>query len=253
MNIRDNIRDSWLVNQFIAHRGLYDDTHPENTLGAFEEAIKNNYAIEFDVRMLADGTLVIFHDESLSRMTGKDGYLCKLNYKDIKDIKVNNSNYSIPTFMEALKLINGQVPILIEIKNSSIKKIGIMEQMICELLKDYKGEFAICSANPYVLSWFKQHKPEFLRGIISSFYKNEKEGRKYVKSWVVRFILRRMLLNKKTKPDFISYHWNNLPNRFVNKYKNLPILAWTVQNKEEYMQVIKHADNIIFEHFKPQI
>ncbi len=253
MNFRDNIRDSWLVNQFIAHKGLHDKTHPENTLGAFSEAIKNNYAIEFDVQMLGDGTLVICHDNKVSELTGKDCYLSKMTYDDIKDLKVNKSQYGIPTFEEALKCIDGQVPILIDIKNTSPKKIGKMENKICEYLKDYKGLFAITSSNPYVILWFKNNKPEYIRGITSSFYRNDMEGRQYTRSFIVRFVLKRMLLNKKIKPDFISYHFNNLPNRFVSKYKNLPILAWTITNQDEYMQIVKHADNIIFENFKPKI
>ena len=253
MSFRDNIRDSWLVNQFIAHKGLHDKEHPENTLGAFEQAIKNNYAIEFDVQMLADGTLVVFHDNAVSAHTGKDCYLSKMTYEDIKDLKIKKTEYGIPTFMEALKFINGEVPILIDIKNMSPKKIGKMESLICDALEGYKGLFAVQSSNPYVIQWFKNNKPEIIRGITSSFYRNEVEGKQFVRSCIVRAILKRMLLNKKIKPDFIAYHWGNLPNRFVNKYKNLPILAWTVQSQEEYMQVVKHADNIIFENFKPKI
>ncbi len=249
MNFRDNIRDSWLVNQFIAHKGLHDKEHPENTLGAFEQAIKHNYAIELDVQMLADGTLIVFHDNKVSELTGKDCYISKMNYEDIKDLKVNKTEYGIPTFMETLKFIGGAVPILIDIKNM----IGKMEGLICDALEGYKGQFAVTSSNPYVILWFKNNKPEFIRGITASFYHNDNEGKQYVKSVIARSFLKRMRLNKKIKPDFISYYFANLPNRFVNKYKDLPILAWTIQNQEEYMQVVKHADNIIFENFTPKI
>ena len=109
------------------------------------------------------------------------------------------------------------------------------------------------SSNPYVILWFKNNKPEIIRGLTSSFYRNDEEGKQFVKSFIVRALLKRMVLNKKIKPDFVSYHWGNLPNRFVNKWKNLPILAWTVRNQDEYMQVIKYADNIVFEDFKPKI
>ena len=69
-----------------------------------------------------------------------------------------------------------------------------------------------------------------------------------------KFVLKRMLLNKKTsKPNFIAYEAKTLPNRFVRKYKKLPILAWAVQNQAEYLHVIKYCDNVIFEHFEPKI
>lgn len=253
MNLKENIRDSWLVNQFIAHRGFYDENNPENTLGAFEQAIKNNFAIELDVRMLADETLVVFHDDSTSRLTEKDCYLSKLNYDELKQLKIKHTKFGIPTFKEALDFINGQVPVLIEIKNFSVKKIGKMEQKICDVLKDYKGEYAICSGNPYVVLWFKNNKPKIIRGIISSFYRNDDEGRQNTNSFFVRFVLKRMLMNKKIKPDFISYHCDNLPNKYVKKYKDLPILSWPVRSQEKYLEIIKYTDNIIFEHFKPKI
>ena len=80
----EDIFKSWLVETPIAHRGLHDKTSPENSLSAFEKAVENGYAIELDVQLLADDTVVVFHDESLSRMTGNDGYLKFLNKEDLK-------------------------------------------------------------------------------------------------------------------------------------------------------------------------
>ena len=57
----------------IAHRGLHDRTHPENSLSAFREAIGCGYAIETDVRFSKDGKLVVFHDDTVDRMTDASG------------------------------------------------------------------------------------------------------------------------------------------------------------------------------------
>ena len=63
-----------------------------------------------------------------------------------------------------------------------------------------------------------------------------------------------MVLNKKVAcPDFIAYEANSLPNRFVKKYKQLPLIAWTVKSQEEYLKVVKYCDNVIFENFEPKI
>ena len=64
---------TWLVEDYIAHRGLHDEKAPENSMLAFEKAIKEGYPIETDVHQISDGTLIIFHDSSLQRMTGQDG------------------------------------------------------------------------------------------------------------------------------------------------------------------------------------
>lgn len=237
---------TWLVETPIAHRGLHNKDIPENSLAAFSNAINNGYAIELDVQMLSDGTVVVFHDESLSRLTGNDGYIKFLNKSDLEILSLNGTKEKIPTFEDALNLISGRVPILIEIKNNG--KVGELEGKVIEMLKNYKGQYAIQSFNPFVLQYFRHHAPEIIRGQLASYFKNKKMP------FFQKFALKRMMLNKKiSKPDFISYDARNLPNRFVSKYKKLPLLAWTVKSQTEYMNVVKYCDNVIFENFEPKI
>ena len=66
-----------------------------------------------------------------------------------------------------------------------------------------------------------------------------------------RFALKRMLFNKYTQPDFVSYEFAYLPNRWVTK-SGLPVLAWTVRSNAEYEAVKSLCDNIIFENFIPE-
>ena len=240
-----DIFKSWIVERCIAHRGLHNDVFPENSLGAFQNAIDNGYPVELDVHIISDGTLVVFHDDSLSRMTGKDGYLKNLTKDELVNYHLQDSEYTIPTFEEVLKLINGQVPILIEVKNTN--KVGMLEQKLYEMLSAYNGEYAIESFNPYVLEWFKKNAPNVLRGQLAGFFKGEKL------SFIKKFALKRMVLNKMAKPDFIAYEASHLPNRFVRKYKTLPLLAWTVRSQKEYLKVVQHCDNVIFENFEPKI
>lgn len=238
--------NSWLVQTPIAHRGLHDKTHPENSLGAFARAIEEGYPIELDVQMISDGTVVVFHDDSLSRLTNNDGYIKFLTKSDLEILKLGGSKEKIPTFEEVLKFVDGRVPLLIEIKNSS--KVGLLEKNVLELLKDYKGPIAIQSFNPYVLEYFYKHAPHITRGQLAGYFKGDKL------SFFKKFALKRMMLNKKiSHPDFISYEANRLPNRFVRKYKTLPLLAWTVRSQSEYLKVVKYCDNIIFEGFTPTI
>ena len=82
-----NKRDTeFLTQSFIAHRGLHNinENIPENTLKAFKNAIKNNYAIELDVHILKDGKVIVFHDKTLFRMTGVNKKIKDMNYDEIK-------------------------------------------------------------------------------------------------------------------------------------------------------------------------
>lgn len=237
---------SWLVETPIAHRGFHDDERPENSISAFKNAIANGYAIELDVQMLSDGTVVVFHDESLSRMTGNDGYLKFLTKQDLPMLKLKNSKESIPTLEETLKAINGESPVIIEIKNNL--KVKDLEQKVIDILANYKGEVAVASFNPMVLAYFKQHAPHILRGQLAGYLKNIKM------KFITRWGLKRMVLAKKVAgADFIMYEAKTLPNRFVRKFKKLPLIAWTVKSQEEYLRVVKYCDNVVFEGFEPKI
>lgn len=242
-----DIFNSWVVNKYVAHRGLHDDTHPENTLSAFQNAIDHEYVIELDVLPLEDGTPIVFHDSTLTRMTGQDGYVKKI--KDVEELKqyvIKDSKEKIPTLKEVLELVNGQTQIIIEIKDYDIN--SGFEQTLYDVLKDYSGEYAIMSFNPYALKWFKLHAPDVLRGQLSCYFKGEKMA------WYKKFLLKRMKLNKKvSEPHFIAYKWDEVPNRFVKRYNKLPLLVWAVPSQSDYMKVAKHCDNIIFEGFLPRI
>lgn len=240
------IFNSWLVKDYIAHRGLHNKENPENSLGAFARAIDEGYAIELDVQQIADGTIIVFHDYSLARMTGKDGYTKNLLKSELCDFKLSGTDFCIPTLVEVLNFVDGQVPLLIEIKNEG--KVGELEKNTYEILKNYGGQYAIQSFNPYSLEWFKLNAPSVLRGQLSSYFKNINL------SFVKKYALKHMLLNKKIScPHFISYNVENLPNHIVKRFNKLPLLAWVVRSQTQYIKAVKYCDNIIFEGFDPKI
>jgi len=247
-----DIFKSWLVTKRIAHRGFWSADKPENSLASFEAAIKKDYAIEIDLRQLDDGTVVVFHDESLSRMTGRDGYVRSLIKSELKNCILVGSEEApqyIPTLEETLKLVKGRVPLLIEIKNSG--KAGTFEQAVIDILADYKGDFAVQSFNPYSLGYFLEYAPHILRGQLSSYFRGVKSI-----GAVKRAVLKRMKLNDVSKPDFIAYDWNYLPNKYVKNYvknHNVPVISWTIRSNAEMEATRKYCDNIIFERFEPKL
>lgn len=235
--------DFWFKQYLIAHRGLHSENAPENTIPAFKSAIEFNYAIELDVQQISDGSIIVFHDNRLERLTGMDGYTKNLKKEDLKDCHILGTEFTIPLFSEVLKAVDGKVPLLIEIKNEY--KVGEPEKAVLELLKDYKGQFAIQSFNPYVVQYVKQKMPNLVVGQLASYFKNTKM------SWIRKFVLKRLKFIKLFKADFIAYDAQNLPNKYVNKYKNLPLLAYTIRTQEEYERLHPIVDSIIFENFTP--
>ena len=78
--------------------------------------------------------MVVFHDYALARMTGRDGYTKNLTTPELSEYKLSKTNYHIPTLKEVLDLVDGQVPLLIEIKNEG--KVGELESKLWEMLKN---------------------------------------------------------------------------------------------------------------------
>jgi glycerophosphoryl diester phosphodiesterase len=74
----------------IAHRGA-SAFYPENTLEAFEGAHRLGARwVETDVMLTQDGVPVLFHDETLERMTGDPQPIADINYEDLRRVDVGS-------------------------------------------------------------------------------------------------------------------------------------------------------------------
>ena len=145
-----------------------------------------------------------------------------------------------------MQTFGGKVPILIEIKDYNFN--SSLEKKIYDLITKYKGDYAVMSFNPYSMRWFRRFAPEVIRGQLSSTLKGEKI------SFFKRLMLRRASFVKRVAdPQFIAYKWDEVPNKFVKKFNDLPLLVWAVNTQADYMKVAQYCDNIIFENFKPRI
>lgn len=238
-----DIRKTWLCTAPIAHRGLYNTEKPENSLAAFKNACDNSFPVELDVRIIDDGTLIVFHDNNIKRMTTHDGYVSNLTKDKLCELNLAGTEQTIPTFEQVLETINGAVPMLIEIKNES--KVGELEQKVIDMLSSYNGEFAVESLNPYSMEYFKHNASEIIRGqLFMVMTKN------YMPGAFKRFMFNSMRIAKISSPDFIASKAADLPYKKISKL-NLPTIAWTIRSNTEMEKVAPYSDNIIFENFIP--
>ena len=235
-------KDSWIVKSPIAHRGLWGGDIIENSLPAYQNAINNGYPIEIDLYSSKDGVLMSFHDATLKRMTGADGFIYDKTFFELKKLRLLNSDQKIPTFDEVLSLVDGKVPLLIELKDQPDKTY--VDKVISRL-KNYNGEFALQSFNPLYIKRVKKLAPEFIRGVLGT---DRNVGDV---SALTRYIVKKMPLNFLIKPDFISYNHLAFP---LTKYKtkNKVLLAWTITDQDMANTALSYADNIIFEEFIPE-
>ncbi len=231
-----------------AHRGLHDATRAENSLSAFRAAVDAGYGIELDVRLSKDGVLVVFHDDTLDRVTGVAGRVDSRTAAELKKINLSGTSDTVPTFEEVLTLVDGRVPLLVELKEDA-GKYGVTEKAV-EMLKGYKGEYIIESFNPLALGRVKKLAPEVMRGFLSQNFLSQKKYRS-----ATYFLLQNLLLNAVCRPDFIAYKhsdYKNAPLRLVRALFKPATLAWTVRSKKEEDEAYLHGfDGVIFENYVP--
>ncbi len=233
-----------------AHRGLHGDGRAENSMSAFRAAVDAGYGIELDVRLSSDGELVVFHDDTLDRVTDSSGPVDKKSSEELSKITLSGTEDTVPTFAEVLALVDGRVPLLVEIKERA-GEYGVTKKAI-ELLRGYKGEFIIESFNPLALSLVKKEMPETLRGFLSTAFSREEKYRGKIQY----FFLQNLLFNVLCRPDFISYDhtaYKNPSLRFVRSFFKTATICWTVTSREDEELAYKHGfEGVIFENYIPK-
>lgn len=252
MRVRPALRRlQWLTARPIAHRGLHDIAGGvvENTASAFARAIEHDYAIECDLQLAADGEIMVFHDDTLDRLTDHKGPLAALSAKALRAVAFKSGGDRIPTLREVLELVGGRVPLVIEIKSEWNGESGLVLGAL-KVLESYRGPHCIMSFDPDILEAARATSPRTIRGIVA----DRVMGSYYDKLPLARRLEMRYFTHvPRTEPDFISYHWSDLPFPFVSEFRNAghSVICWTVRSPEAAAKALQHADQITFEGFLP--
>ena len=166
-------------------------------------------------------------------------------------MKLFDTEETIPTLAEALAVIDGQVPILVEYKMDKV------DTDVCayshELLKDYDGAYAIQSFHPFALFWYRQNAKDIPRGILAkNFIRDNKE--KGEKSDIIDFLTTNLMLNVIGYPDFIAYDYQDADYYALHlcRLMGAPTSTWTLKDPAHYEQVKGEFDLYTFEGFPMQ-
>lgn len=235
---------------YYAHRGLHDNHSeaPENTLAAFQKAVDAGYGIELDVQLTKDGQVVVAHDFHLKRICGADVAIDSLTYKELQAYTVKESQQHIPLFRDVLKLVDGKVPLIVELKVKDWK--CDIARKADALLQSYDGVYCIESFHPAGLLWYRRHRPEVCRGQLSCDYFEDEETRT-----PFHWMLKHLMLNFLTAPDFIAYDCLHKKELSVNLCRNIfgcPAVAWTIKKQSQLKECRPYFDYFIFEGFEPK-
>lgn len=233
-----------------AHRGLWnmDRGIPENSLPAFWQAVRHGFAIELDVHLTKDQKIVVFHDDTLKRMCRLDRTVESLTYEELSRYRLLNTDCRIPLLQEVLKLVNGRVPLLIELKlpTSSTALCPLLDRM----LETYRGQYLIESFNSLGLLWYRRHRPEILRGQLASRY-----GPARGLTALLQKLSTSLIVNAASRPDFVAYnykHTRGLGFLLNHRLFKVPVFAWTIRSRSAYQQCRTRFSAVIFENFLPK-
>lgn len=214
----------FLKSSIIAHRGIYNNiTIFENTMESIMYAVKNNLIVEIDVRLTSDNELIVYHDEDAGRLIKLKDDINTLTYEELEFL----SPYHIPKLKEVLDSINSKVPVILEVKEDN----KIIRNKLVEVLKDYKGNFAIQSFIYDAVKFYKKKK--YIVGLLVGKTKNRK------------------LLKENLNVDFINIKYNTIDRVEANKLKEKYFLiGYTINKREDVDTYIKVFNNLIIDNIE---
>lgn len=232
------------VGRNFAHRGLHseDRSVAENSLPAFDKAASAGYGIELDVQLSKDGQVVVFHDDDLKRVCGDERRVDQVDYAELKEMRLCQTEETVPLFSTVLEIVNGRSPLIVELKTG--RHNDELCRKTCEALADYKGSYCIESFDPRIVAWFRKNAPGILRGQLAapaSEYKNKKP---------LPFLLSHVLLNVIARPQFIAYKIGPRPLAVrLSELLGAMKVGWTSKDRSSE----KGRDAVIFEFYTPEV
>ncbi|MEM9427698.1 MAG: glycerophosphodiester phosphodiesterase family protein [Pseudomonadota bacterium] len=238
----------------VAHRGLHNSASgvPENSRAAVRAAIERGYGIEIDLQLTADDQAVVFHDYELDRLASVPGLVREEPLEALSHLRLLGSDQTVPSFVEVLSIVDGQVPLLVELKDEDGAlgdNVGPLERAVAQALTGYAGPVAVMSFNPHSVFALQSLAPDVPRGLVTSAFEPM-----FWDAPAERLeALARIEDFDRIGASFVSHSHRNLnaPAIADLKARDVPILCWTVRSEEEEAVARQIADNVTFEGYFP--
>ena len=237
---------SWLLTRPIAHRGLFDAEHPENSMAAFRNAVSRGIPFEMDVQLAEDGLLVVVHDRDLRRLTGSQIATSQVDRSKLRYLRIGASDEPIPLLRDVLDEVNDRVPILVDVRRWTVGVSSQLEREVVAAIRGYTGPLAVQSFDPLTVLRFRR--------LIRTHPVGQVSGRLESAGRITRFFGRAMAANLLSRPDFVNIELKALPSRYVDFWRDqldIPVIAWTVESAEDEDRARRLASNFLFDSYLP--
>lgn len=238
-----------LAGYMYAHRGLWDEMSPENSLPAFQAAAEAGYGIELDVQMTRDGILVVFHDDTTDRMCGVPGHIRDRTWAELQSLRLQGGQERIPSLDEVLEVVHGRVPLIVEIK--SCPGIRALCRRTADRLMAYSGPYCVESFDPRAVWFFRWHAPDVIRGQLAFSLKGGGGHRKTAGN----YLLGTLIQNALSRPDFVAFETvsDDVVSLSLVGKLGAHLVGWTARSQEEVNEKRDRYELFIFESFRPEL
>ncbi|AGH95623.1 glycerophosphodiester phosphodiesterase [Pseudobdellovibrio exovorus] len=232
--LQDDTIKEWLP-RLQAHRG-YHEKLEENTIEAIQAAHVLGYKMcEFDVRMTLDKEVVLFHDPEILGQA-----ISSLNYNELRSMRAVTKLDEVLLWLRDTK----EFKLNIEIKSTEVVSFQL-EKKVCELVARFNLEdrVLVSSFNPVSLYKVRLFNSKIFRALLLSFEKDEKNT----------LLIRSGFLNYLAKPQVLHLRAEDYSRHFRNLGKKIPIVLWTVNDPEVYLQNKAEVHGIISDKITPEL
>jgi len=239
----------WLTARPVAHRGLHDASSGviENNEAAFKAAIADNYSIECDIQITADGEAMVHHDDALGRLTDGAGALKTKTAAELKQVAFKATADRMLTLGELCDLTAGKVALVIELKSRFDGDLRLASRA-AKVLSGYKGPAAVMSFDPEPVGALRDLASALPRGLVAMQRGASNPAASGPSA--TRFVMQALA----ARLNFLAYRVQDLGTAIPSTARNilgLPLLTWTVRTPEDRARAAHYADQMIFEGFRP--
>lgn len=206
---------------------------PENTMGAFSEAVRRKAdGIELDVQLTKDGEIVVIHDEKLGRVSNGSGWVKDHTLKELRKLNFNKTFpeqgiAKIPTLKEVYELMRKEEMLVnVELKTSIIFYEGLTDKVLeLSARMGMEDKVLYSSFNHYTLLEMKQKNSGIRTGML--FEDGIVDAPIYAKRLGVDAL--HPIYTHLQHPDFL----------IQCREEKLPLHVWTVNTKERFQEMQK--------------
>lgn len=213
-----------------AHRGLHGGTEfPENSYRAFAAALELGAGIECDLRLTLDDRVLVFHDADAWRLCASRLAIGPSTAADLASLRIGEQ--PIPTLAGLLQLVDGRVPLLLEVKVE--RDLWRWAPVLRRELRGYAGRFGVMSFDPRLVRLLKTNLPQVRRGLV---VKGD------LPAW------RRRLFLALAAPQFVAVETTAAGSAWVQRLRQrMPAYSWTVRTPEQRRALAERVDALIWE------